>query len=93
MALVEFVREQGSGHERSRLAPVRWPGLVESGIRWPLGPDHLRLSTSRYQRGHGGEWSLDQMNDGGGRGVGCVVLAHREKNGGMGGRRFCARKA
>lgn len=33
------------------------------------------------------------MNDGGGRGVGCVVLAHREKNGGMGERRFCARKA
>jgi hypothetical protein len=93
VALVEFGRGQGLGHERSRLAPVGWPGPVGFGIRWLLELDHLKRSTSRYQRGHGDGWSLEQMNDDGGRGVGCVVLARREKTEGMDGKKFCAGKA
>ena len=93
MDLVEFGREEGPRHEHSRLAPGGWPGRFGAEILWLLELDHLRRSTSRYQPKRGDGRSLDQMNDGGGRGVECVVLAHRGKSEGMDERMFCVRKA
>lgn len=93
MDLVEFAQEQGLRCGHSRLAPVGWPLLFGFGILWLLGLDHLRRSTSRYQPKRADERSLDQMNDGGGRGVESVVLVHRGRNGGLDERMFCARKA
>ena len=93
MALVEFGRGQGFRGEGSGLAPVWWAWLVGFGTQWLLELDHLRQSTSLYQPRRGDERSRDQMNDGGGRGVGCVGWAHREKNEELGEKKFCARRA
>ena len=72
---------------------MRQEWLSAFEILWLLVLDHLRRSTSRCQPKHGDERSLDQMNDGGGRGVECVALGHKGKNEELGGRMFCARKA
>ena len=89
--LAEFAREQEPGHEHSRLVLVRRRSLFE--LVWQLELGHLRRSTSRYRPKRDDEGAQDRMNDGGGRGVGCAVLAHRGRSEEMGGKRFCARKA